>query len=935
MKAKLLTTSPKILVVSTSQDLLNLFSIFTQAKREDVFEFEFLLLVNSQPKLSQLEYYKVLWLVDTFDVFLSFESERYQKIKQFFSAFNLPINLTLFLPDQLSLKNKKLSKLNFYLKKTKEFVDRAFLEFNQPQIFLGSEVVDVEFNYITLSTLAFFLKRVDQGVVLCPDTKVNYLTSDDFFKTVLTFLKRPHQSRKILIRGRPKLKSAGVFFNFKRLYEFYYKEEILIKKTKLNTYLDFKKADLVVVESSFKVKFKVLLQHLKPKGVSRLKIFFNRFEKEKKESLDDGFVKKKTKRQEEKVGFNLEEDVLSKVVKVRKKELRFKKKRLFKIELKGLKKNKRRKTLFYSGLFMLILGVVSLVAVGVFNLSFYLFQHDFRQQLTDSTTESHALSLKSSLKDRFLLAQAVFFEKMVDGEQFKAAHDLVRFKFSLIELVNVQAKEAKLGQKLVKNVFQTGDLNQTVAALTQVNTQVLSLIKSLTSQVDIALTGLEAGRLEKDFLLNQLKQLKKENLVISKVLPLISGLLGKEKEKTYLLVYQDDHELRTTGGVIQLVAVVSFNQGRLVGYKFYEPGEIARRLGGVVEAPDGVKRYLSEPSWQLTDATWGEVGESAGQNLVWFATKALGVKPDGVVFINNHTLKSFLQIVSQVELKRFNEVVVAKNLDEKLLFYDSVYADKPRNEFVLALVKSVFEKLIQTEDAFNKLARTLYEQLSSQQLTLSQFSTPTQKVFNQLSWSSGVLKLGCPSLFINQACLIDGLYQLESNVGVNKANYFLTRRIKHQISFTEREIKHKRVVEYANLSKSNVWPKGDYIFVVKFYLPKGAEGVRLRFGGKDVGVTIRRGGERVEVESEKLVVPISQTKKLTLLFTVPEKLTSNSSYLFLDQNQSGSKDDVYDLTIINNLKLKPKLIAPQAEMLNNLVRFRLYQNKNLLFGLKF
>jgi len=63
----------------------------------------------------------------------------------------------------------------------------------------------------------------------------------------------------------------------------------------------------------------------------------------------------------------------------------------------------------------------------------------------------------------------------------------------------------------------------------------------------------------------------------------------------------------------------------------------------------------------------------------------------------------------------------------------------------------------------------------------------------------------------------------EANIGVNKVNYFIKRKIEQDAVLDDLGTIHETVtVSYKNTSKKGQWPGGSYNNYIRFVLPKGA-----------------------------------------------------------------------------------------------------------------
>jgi hypothetical protein len=84
------------------------------------------------------------------------------------------------------------------------------------------------------------------------------------------------------------------------------------------------------------------------------------------------------------------------------------------------------------------------------------------------------------------------------------------------------------------------------------------------------------------------------------ILPEFLGADGKRKE--YLVLLQNEMELRAGGGFIGSFGVLSFNDGKLIGFDIQDVYEVDGQLKGHVEPPEEIKTYLGEAGWFMRDA---------------------------------------------------------------------------------------------------------------------------------------------------------------------------------------------------------------------------------------------------------------------------------------------------------------------------------------------
>ena len=114
-------------------------------------------------------------------------------------------------------------------------------------------------------------------------------------------------------------------------------------------------------------------------------------------------------------------------------------------------------------------------------------------------------------------------------------------------------------------------------------------------------------------------------------------LLGQDKPVSYLLLLQDQENLRATGGQISSLGVFTFDKGRLTEKSFFDAGQIDGQLKGHIEPPDEIRKYLGKNEWRLIDANWNPEFKVTGSKAEWFLEREIDRITDGVIAVNMKT----------------------------------------------------------------------------------------------------------------------------------------------------------------------------------------------------------------------------------------------------------------------------------------------------------
>jgi len=146
------------------------------------------------------------------------------------------------------------------------------------------------------------------------------------------------------------------------------------------------------------------------------------------------------------------------------------------------------------------------------------------------------------------------------------------------------------------------------------------------------------------------------------IIKAVRVFLGFEQDKRYLFVFQNNAEMRASGGFIGSFAVVDFRNGEII--KTYIPG------GGSYDTEGGFNETIASPvplslvnaRWHFWDANWWpDWPKSAGQ-LESFYEKSGGSTVDGVISFTPNVVEGLLRIIGPIDLReKYGFVISADN----------------------------------------------------------------------------------------------------------------------------------------------------------------------------------------------------------------------------------------------------------------------------------
>ncbi|MFH0891294.1 MAG: DUF4012 domain-containing protein [Candidatus Falkowbacteria bacterium] len=141
--------------------------------------------------------------------------------------------------------------------------------------------------------------------------------------------------------------------------------------------------------------------------------------------------------------------------------------------------------------------------------------------------------------------------------------------------------------------------------------------------------------------------------------------LGFEKDARYLLVFQNNSELRGSGGFLGSYALVDLRDGALKNMQVPAGGSYDTEAGlrERIIAPEPLA--LVNPLWHFWDANWWPDWPTTARKLMWFYEKSDGPTVDGVIGLTPTVIERMLKITGPIDMtEEYGLVIDADNFWE-------------------------------------------------------------------------------------------------------------------------------------------------------------------------------------------------------------------------------------------------------------------------------
>lgn len=335
------------------------------------------------------------------------------------------------------------------------------------------------------------------------------------------------------------------------------------------------------------------------------------------------------------------------------------------------------------------------------------------------------------------------------------------------------------------------------------------------------------GKAKNTSLSKELKNTYSNLLSLSQVLPTV---LGFEGEKQYLLLFQNNEELRPTGGFIGSAGDLAVKNGKITNLKIYDIYDLDGQLKNHIEPPFVVRRYL-QPHLYLRDSNFGLNFQEMASKSALIYNLETGKEPSAVITVDLDVLKEILKIAGPISLPSYNVTVDDKTISQFLqsTIKDSFFPGSTQKKDVLNSVFSAILNKVEHDQKFNiSLIKLLPEMLEKKHILVSFSDNSIQKVFSANGYGGSYEDTRSS----NPKQINDYLYVNEANIGVNKVNTLVSRTIYYKALIGQESLVSQATLRLTNSSKID-----DYKTYLTFVVPGQSTVKKITINGVDQVLT--------------------------------------------------------------------------------------------------
>ncbi len=251
----------------------------------------------------------------------------------------------------------------------------------------------------------------------------------------------------------------------------------------------------------------------------------------------------------------------------------------------------------------------------------------------------------------------------------------------------------------------------------------------------------------------------------------LNYILGQNIKRRYLFVFQNNNELRPTGGFMGSFALVDIDRGQITNIEIPGGGTYDMQGNLFEKLVSPYPLHLINPLWQMQDANWFPDFPSSAKKTMWFYEHSGGSSVDGVIAINSSFLPKLLDLTGPIYLEDYQQYFTSANIVNELqnaieIEYNNETENTPKKilgELAPKLIEKLFE--LKGNDLIT-LAKTVKNNLAEKEIQMYFRNEDVQNKISEYGWTGEILDSSK-----------DYLAVINSNIGGGKTDAYIEQNI--------------------------------------------------------------------------------------------------------------------------------------------------------------
>lgn len=293
----------------------------------------------------------------------------------------------------------------------------------------------------------------------------------------------------------------------------------------------------------------------------------------------------------------------------------------------------------------------------------------------------------------------------------------------------------------------------------------------------------------------------KDALAMVSIAPELLGS-GKAGPQTYLILMQNEDELRPTGGFLTAIGSAVIKDGKLLNIRIESSGKLDDFSKPYPIPPWQFKEFMNINMFLLRDSNWFTNFPTTASWAEYFYSYTRASSSDGVITLDMNVIAQLLKIVGPIRVDSVNTPIISENVRDYLRSAEKAPpqgTDKnnwDRKQFIADLAKPLLEQILNARGkTWTELLPALLGLLDEKHILLQFDNEEMTALLESRNWDGAVR---IPS---NN----DFLMVVDTNMGYNKSNAMMETALEYSANLTNlKQPAGMLRIKQTNLSKLKI-----------------------------------------------------------------------------------------------------------------------------------
>ena len=261
----------------------------------------------------------------------------------------------------------------------------------------------------------------------------------------------------------------------------------------------------------------------------------------------------------------------------------------------------------------------------------------------------------------------------------------------------------------------------------------------------------------------------------------LHDVFGGDAFHRYLILFQNHHEVRPTGGFIGSFAMLDTQKGRIENIDI--PGGGSYDIQGQFDAhivPPSPLQLVND-RWEFQDSNWFFDFPTSARKAESFVEEARGTTFDGTIAVNASVIERVLRVIGPVTAKKYDVLLDAENILPTLQHHvEGGYIatdDEAPKEVLSQVLDTVLDAIQSIEpEQLIVLLRELHEALGQKEIQIALKDTQSHARIASFGWTGEIVDVEPRQ---------DYLAVVATNVQGQKSDARITQEISHDATVQE------------------------------------------------------------------------------------------------------------------------------------------------------